>query len=120
MAVAATSSIISQPWAARAPEVLGSSPVSNGPARRWASFSGTGLATDIHTIRPGVAPSTTGSRASAQGQAQPCPPRAIRATVSTTVAGPTTSSQATWRPRTSARSTPGTIRVSHNAVPSSP
>jgi pimeloyl-ACP methyl ester carboxylesterase len=49
-----------------------------GPLRRCGSFSGTGPATDSHTIRPGVAPSTAASIASTQGQAFMVDPDAPR------------------------------------------
>ena len=57
---------------------------------------------------------------SAHGQVAAPPPATVPATVSTTATGVTWSSQASCRPRTSARSTPGSTRLSQSAVPSSP
>ena len=72
------------------------------------------------TSTPAMPPSRAGTSASTQGQARVAPPSAVRIRVVATAGGPIISSQASWRPRTSARAAPGVSRVSQRAVPSAP
>ncbi len=86
--------------------------------RRWASGIRMGTMTDSSANSPAPVPMELARKPSAHGHSQPCPSTRIPITVSARATGTVTSSHASWRPRTSTRSTPGFISVSHSALPS--